>query len=178
MYILDAYVINELRKLEGLDGSAALEQFAKSKPAQDMFVSAASLTDIANAINDCTSIVSRTLLEGWFYDHLLVIMKDQTLPLDAETIKYCRVMKLGPAGVSTHALIAAQAILKGMTIVTRHPELYAHPGISILNPWREIDMPKATQLEVVQPECDKPATRFPGIPSSSSREPFTVETDI
>jgi predicted nucleic acid-binding protein len=141
MYILDTYVINELRKMEGLDGSPEIEQFAKSMPAQDMFVSAASLRDIANAINSSTSpFVS--LLESWFYDHFLLSMKDETLPVNVDTIRFCREMKLGAAGVTTYAIIAAQAILNGMVIVTRHPELYPYPGIQILNPWRGIDAPE------------------------------------
>jgi predicted nucleic acid-binding protein len=142
MFILDTYVINELRKMEGLEGSEELERFAKSMPAQNMFVSAASLIDIANAINGTTSLVSRTLLEGWFYDHMLMAMRDQTLPVDADTIRFCREMDLGAAGVTTYAMIAAQAVLKGMTIVTRHPELYAFAGVSILNPWRAVDHPE------------------------------------
>lgn len=141
MYILDTYVINELRKVEGLDGSEVLERFAKSMPAQDMFVSAASLIDIANAINASTSPFV-PLLESWFYDHLLMAMREQTLPVDADTIRFCREMDLGAAGVTTYAMIAAQAVLKGMTIVTRHPELYAFTGVSILNPWRAVDHPE------------------------------------
>jgi predicted nucleic acid-binding protein len=141
MFILDTYVINELRKLEGLEGSEALERFAKSMPAQDMFVSAASLIDIANSINS-TESPFLPLLESWFYDHLLIAMKDQTLPIDADTIRFCREMELGTAGVTTHAIIAAQAALSGMTIVTRHPELYAFTTVSILNPWLAVDHPE------------------------------------
>lgn len=141
MFILDTYVINELRKMGGLEGSEELEHFAKSMSAQDTFVSAASLIDIANTIHASTSPFV-PLLESWFYDDLLMSMKDQTLPVDADTIRFCREMDLGAAGVTTYAMIAAQAVLKGMTIVTRHPELYAFAGVSILNPWRAVDNPE------------------------------------
>jgi PIN domain nuclease of toxin-antitoxin system len=141
MYILDTYVINELRKMEGIDGSEVLEKFAKSMPAEDMFVSAASLIDIANTINASTSPFV-PLLESWFYDHLLMAMRGQTLPIDSDTIRFCRELDLGAAGVTTHAIIAAQAVLNRMTIVTRHPELYAFTDISILNPWQAVDRPE------------------------------------
>lgn len=141
MFILDTYVINELRKVMGLGGSEELKNFAQSMPAQDMFVSAASLIDLANAIN-VTPNAFETHLESWFYDHLLLEMKDQTLPVDADTIRFCREMDIGAAGVTSYAMIAAQAVLKGMTIVTRHPELYAFKGVSILNPWRAVDNPE------------------------------------
>ena len=82
----------------------------------------------------------RVELERWFEDYLLPLFGDRILPVTHQVAerwgRLSAERQLRGAPMSTaDGLIAATAIERGLTLVTRNIKDFADLGIPLLNPW-------------------------------------------
>ncbi|MGE4534344.1 type II toxin-antitoxin system VapC family toxin [Halomonas sp.] len=73
----------------------------------------------------------RTLLES----HVLPEFVERTLPVDTSVALCCARLHVPGPHAERDAIIAATAIVHGMTVVTRNVADFAATSVALMNPW-------------------------------------------
>ncbi|WP_244110347.1 type II toxin-antitoxin system VapC family toxin, partial [Burkholderia cenocepacia] len=75
------------------------------------------------------------LLRAWLDGHVLPEFAGRVLPVDTAVAQRCARLHVPDRRSERDALIAATAIVHGMTVVTRNVADFVETGVAILNPW-------------------------------------------
>ena len=135
MFILDTNIISELRRLER--ALPALKVWAATVPAAEQYVSCITIMelDVGALAIIRKDKVQGEILNRWINNHVLPFFKDRILPIDTEIARRCATLHVPNPRGDRDALIAATALVNGMTVVTRNVADFAPTGVPILNPW-------------------------------------------
>ncbi len=142
MYLLDTNVISELRKAgvaQGKFGKADrhVTTWAKGIPSESMFLSVISLLELEHGTLSMERRDARQgkTLRSWLDQYVLPAFASRILPVDTAVARRCAVLHVPNLRSYRDALIAATALVHGMTMVTRDVKDFEATGVSILNPW-------------------------------------------
>jgi predicted nucleic acid-binding protein len=75
------------------------------------------------------------LLRTWFDTLVLPEFQGRILPVDTAVARSCARLHVPDPRAERDALIAATALVHGMTVVTRNLADFAPTGVPLLNPW-------------------------------------------
>jgi len=75
------------------------------------------------------------LLRAWMDRHVMPEFSDRTLPIDTAVVLRCANLHVPDPHSERDALIAATALVHGMTVITRNTADFAATNVSVLNPW-------------------------------------------
>ena len=75
-------------------------------------------------------------LRQWIDKVLLPQFEGRILPVDTAIAQRCAALHVPDPRADRDALIAATALVHGMTVVTRNTQDFAPLGIALLNPWK------------------------------------------
>ena len=75
------------------------------------------------------------MLRSWLEDHVLPAFADRILPVDTLVALRCAALHVPNPRSYRDSLIAATAMVHGMTVVTRNISDYEATGVALLNPW-------------------------------------------
>lgn len=136
-YLLDTNVLSELRKIRAGKADQNVAAWAESVDAADLFVSAISIMELELGI---LSIERRDATQGaalraWLEQHVLPEFAGRTLPVDTAIAQRCARLHVPDKRGERDALIAATALVHGMTVVTRNVADFQSTGVALLNPW-------------------------------------------
>ena len=135
MYLLDTGVVSELRKGKKADPKVML--WARTPPAVSFYISAISILELQMGIqlmerrDRKQGQVLRALMDG----HVLPAFLGRILAIDAAVAQRCAALLVPDPGSDRDALIAATALVHGMTVVTRDVRHFQPMGVVVLNPW-------------------------------------------
>ena len=137
MYVLDTNVVSELRKIQVGKADANVAAWSESVDAADLFVSAITIMELELGVlaierKDATQ---GALLRTWMEQHVLPEFSGRTLPVDTAVALRCARLHVPDKRGERDALIAATALVHGMTVVTRNVADFQSTGVSIVNPW-------------------------------------------
>ncbi|WP_340608270.1 type II toxin-antitoxin system VapC family toxin [Xenorhabdus bharatensis] len=137
MYVLDTNVVSELRKIRAGKADPNVAAWAEKVDATDLFVSAITIMELELGIllierKDATQ---GAILRAWLEQHVLPEFFERTLPVDTAVAQRCARLHVPDRCSERDALIAATALVHGMTIVTRNVADFQASGVTILNPW-------------------------------------------
>jgi toxin FitB len=76
------------------------------------------------------------MLRAWLSDRVLVAFADRVLPIDTDVARRCAAMHVPDPRTERDALIAATALVHGMTVVTRNVADFAATEVPVINPWQ------------------------------------------
>ena len=111
--------------------------WTESVDASDLFVSAITIMELELGVlsverKDATQ---GALLRSWLEQHVLPEFSGRTLPVDTSVAqRYARLHAPDKRG-ERNALIAATALVHGMTVVTRNVADFEPTGVTTVNPW-------------------------------------------
>ena len=134
MFLLDTNVISELRKPQADPGVVA---WARGMAAYKLYISAITLLEIETGIlrlerrDSAQAAILRTWLEG----HVIPAFAGRVLSIDGQVARRCARLHVPDRSNECDALIAATALVHGMTIVTRNAKDFTFDGINVINPW-------------------------------------------
>ncbi len=139
MFVLDTNVVSELRKIRGGRADPKVAAWAGSVDAADLFVSAVTIMELELGV---LSIERKdphqgAVLRSWLEQHVLPEFSGRTLAVDTAVAQRCARLHVPDKRGERDALIAATALVHGMTLVTRNVADFAPTGVVILNPWAE-----------------------------------------
>lgn len=137
MYVLDTNVVSELRKVRFGKADANLTAWAESVDAAELFVSAITIMELELGV---LSIERRdatqgAMLRAWLDQHVLPEFSSRTLPVDTAVAQRCARLHVPDRRSERDALIAATALVHGMTVVTRNVADFKPTGVALVNPW-------------------------------------------
>jgi predicted nucleic acid-binding protein len=76
------------------------------------------------------------MLRAWLDGQVVPAFGDRILAVDAEVARRCAQPHVPDPRAERDALIAATALIHGMTLVTRNTSDFAPTGVATINPWR------------------------------------------
>lgn len=137
MYLLDTNVVSELRKVRSGKADPNVAAWAESVDAADLFVSAITIMELELGVlsierKDATQ---GAMLRAWLDQHVLPEFSRRTLPIDTAVAQRCARLHVPDKRGERDALIAATALVHGMTVATRNVADFQPTGVAIFNPW-------------------------------------------
>lgn len=137
MFVLDTNVVSELRKVRLGKANEQVARWADMVEAATLYVSAITILELETGVLlvERRDVRQGNILRAWLENHVLPEFKDRTLPIDTAVARRCARLHVPDPRGERDALIAATALVHGMTLVTRNTGDFASTGVSLLNPW-------------------------------------------
>ena len=137
MFVLDTNVVSELRKVRFGKADAQVATWADSVEAATLYVSAITILELEIGVLQMESRdpAQGAMLRAWMDNHVLPEFTDRVLPVDTAVAQRCARLHVPDPRAERDALIAATALVHGMTVVTRNLADFEPTGVPVLNPW-------------------------------------------
>lgn len=137
MYLLDTNVVSELRRSECADPKVL--GWAASVASAEVFLSAVSILELEMGV---LSVERRDAAQGkvlrsWLEGQVLPRFLGRVLAVDLAVARACARLHVPDRQSERDALIAATALVHGLTVVTRNIRDFEASGCRLLNPWSE-----------------------------------------
>ena len=137
MFLLDTNVVFELRKAR--TGKAHPNVVAWVRTVQDssLFLSVIVVQELETGVLQLErkDLVQGAILRNWLDEHVLPTFAGRVLPVDTAVARRGARLHVPDPRPYRDGLIAATALVHGMTIVTRNVADFHATGAPILNPW-------------------------------------------
>jgi len=137
MFVLDTNVISELRKIRSGKADIYVAAWADSIDATDLYVSAVTVLELETGVlrMERRDASQGAILRAWMDYHVLPEFDGRILSVDTEVARRCAALHVPDPRPERDALIAATALVHGMTVVTRNMADFVATGATVLNPW-------------------------------------------
>ena len=137
MFVLDTNVVSELRKATTGKARPGVVAWAASVPVGALFLSAISILELETGIllRERRDALQGNILRIWFAEHVLPAFSGRILAVDCAVALRCAQLHIPDPRFERDALIAATALVHGMSVVTRNVGDFASTGVAIINPW-------------------------------------------
>ena len=135
MYLLDTNVISAFRRSERL--SQKVLAWAESVESGDFFLSAITVSEIEQGIlaRERSDAIQGAILREWFDKDVMPAFEDRTLSFDAEIARKCAALHVLDPRPERDAMIAATALIHGLTVVTRNVADFEKLEVLLIDPW-------------------------------------------
>jgi len=136
MYILDTNVISELRKASKTDQN--VKKWAERLPSASFYISVISVLELEIGILliDRRDKAQGAILRAWMDRHVLPTFSGRILAIDTAIAQRCATLHVPDPPSDRDALIAATALVHGLTVATRNVADFERTGVGVLNPWK------------------------------------------
>lgn len=133
-YLLDTNIVSELSKRA--PEPRVLSWFSGVSDAQ-LRLSVLSVGEIRRGIERLPDPLGRRRLQHWLDEQLLPWLGSRLLPIDLEVAEYWGQLgaRAGRTLPAVDSLLAATALVNGLTLVTRNVADFGFPDLRCINPW-------------------------------------------
>ncbi len=140
MFLLDTNVVSELRKIRSGKADPHLTRWADSVDAGSLYLSAITVLELEIGISQLEHKVPHqgTALRTWLVTLVLPEFNGRILPVDTAVAQRCAHLLVPDPRAERVALIAATALVHGMTVVTRNLVDFEATRVPLLNPWDDL----------------------------------------
>ncbi len=137
MQLLDTNVVSELRKIGSRRIDAGVASWAKSAGAGGFFISVVTLMELETGVRlvERRDAKQGAMLRSWLDDKVVPGFMGRILPVDEAVALRCAALHVPDPRPERDALIAATALVHGMTLVTRNVADFEPMGVPLFNPW-------------------------------------------
>jgi len=138
MFILDTNVVSELRKIRLGRADKNVAQWADSVDSVDLYLSATTVQELEMGVllAERRDPPQGAVFRVWFESHVLPAFAGRILPVDTAVARRSAALHVPAPRPIIDSLIAATALVHGMTVVTRTVADFQASGASILDPWK------------------------------------------
>ena len=136
MFVLDTDVVSHLRK--GKKADRRVRAWAASTPAIFHFISSITLYELELGVllMERKDAKQGAALRAWLENQVLARFAGRILAVDDDVARRTAVLHVPDKRPERDALIAATALVHGMTVVTRNVADFEPTGVELLNPWK------------------------------------------
>lgn len=137
MYLLDTHVVSELRKIRLGKADRHVAKWADSLDAADLYISVITVQELEVGVllAERGDPSQGAVLRAWLNDHVLPAFNDRILTVDVAVAQRSARLHVPNPRPVRDGLIAATALVHGMTVVTRNVAGFEPTGVAVLNPW-------------------------------------------
>lgn len=137
MYLLDTNVVSELRKVRAGKADSHVADWADSVDAGDLYLSVISVQEleIGVLLAERRDPSQGAIFRAWLNGHVLPAFAGRILVVDTAVAQRSARLHVPDPRPVRDALIAATALVHGMSVVTRNVADFEPTGVAVLNPW-------------------------------------------
>ena len=137
MYLLDTNVVSEMRKIRLGKADPNVSAWADSVEASDLYLSAISIHELELGVllAERRDAAQGALLRKWLTEQVLPAFAGRILDVDTVVAQRSAGLHVPDPRPFRDGLIAATALVHGMTVVTRNVDDFHASGVTVLNPW-------------------------------------------
>lgn len=142
MYLLDTNVVSEVRKVEEGRADARVTTWQAQVDPAACFISSITLMELEIGVlrMERRDAAQGALLRAWLESRVLVEFAERVLALDEAVARRCASLHVPDPRPERDAMIAATALVHGMTVVTRNTADFESTGVGLLNPWQSASL--------------------------------------
>lgn len=135
MHLLDTNVVSIFRRVD--KAPQQILDWAASVHAEDFYLSVITILEIEQGIlmKERKDKMQADLYRDWLNNDILVRFEDRILPIDLAVARRCARLHVPDPKSERDALIAATALVHGMTVVTRNEADFKATGVPLIDPW-------------------------------------------
>lgn len=137
MYLLDTNVVSELRKVRTGKADLQVATWADQVDANSLYLSVVSVheLEIGVLLIERRDPAQGALLRTWLNRHVMPAFAGRILDINTAVAQCSARLHVPDPRPLRDGLIAATALVHGMTVVTRNIVDFAPSGVLTLNPW-------------------------------------------
>ena len=137
MYILDTNVVSELRKIHAGKADSRVSAWVQTVNISELYVSVITVQELEIGVRliERRDKAQGRVFRAWLNNQVLPAFSERILPIDtAVALRSASLHVPNPQPVRD-GLIAATALVHGMTVVTRNISDFKSSRVPVLNPW-------------------------------------------
>ncbi len=137
MYLLDTNVISEMRKIRAGKADPHVAAWADGVDADDLYLSVVTHEEleIGLLLTERRDPAQGAMLRTWLHQQVFPAFAGRTLVVDVAVAERSAALHVPNPRPVRDCLIAATALVHGMTVVTRNVSDFESTGAAVLNPW-------------------------------------------
>ncbi len=133
-YLLDTNVVGELRRPHAND---AVRDWIRAQPVATLAIS---VVTVRSSRSGCAAWSDATptrvdVLRKWLDERVLAAFREKILPMDVVVARRASALHVPDPGPESDTLIAATAIVHGLTVATRNVAYSTPTGVPPVDPW-------------------------------------------
>ncbi|WP_449426326.1 PIN domain-containing protein [Rhodanobacter lindaniclasticus] len=138
MYLLDTNVVSELHKAIRGKGDARVTAWLARMDLSACFLSTITLMELEVGVlrMERRDAAQGGLLRAWLDRRVVPEFAGRLLTVDEAVARRCAQLHVPDPRPERDALIAATALVHGMTVVTHDVSDFASTGVTLFNPWQ------------------------------------------
>ncbi len=135
MFLLDTNVVSELRRPERMD--ANVRAWASTISAELHAISAVTVLELERGtlLMERRDAKQGAILRRWLEQEIINPLAGRILEIGTDIACACAKLHVPDPRPERDALIAATALVHGLTVVTRNTADFEPMGVALLNPW-------------------------------------------
>jgi toxin FitB len=136
MFLLDTNVVSELRVPKRADINVLA--WASSQPVAAQFLSSITILELELGVlrMERKDAAQGAVLRNWLDGQVLPQFAGRVLAFDQSVALRCAKLHVPDPRAERDAVIAATALVHGMTVVTRNTDDFILTRVPLLNPWK------------------------------------------
>ncbi|MHB1515865.1 MAG: PIN domain-containing protein [Acidiferrobacteraceae bacterium] len=139
MFLLDTNVVSELRKVRSGKAHPHVAAWVRTVPGSSLFLSAIVVQELEIGVlqRERKDPAQGAVLRAWLDEHVLLIFADRVLSVDTAVARRSARLHVPNPQPYRNGLIAATALVHGLTIATRNVTDFEATGVLLLDPWEK-----------------------------------------
>ncbi|MBC5765469.1 type II toxin-antitoxin system VapC family toxin [Ramlibacter albus] len=135
MFVLDTNVVSELRK--GAKANANVSSWAAAHATTSFYISVVTLLELEHGVllKEKKDPKQGQVLRNWLSGQVMPAFHHRTLDINSEVALECARLHAADPQSYRDSLIAATALVAGMTVVTRDTAPFGAMKVPFVNPW-------------------------------------------
>ncbi len=139
MFVLDTNVVSELRKVRLGRADSRVARWADTVDTADLYLSVITIEELEIGIllMERRDAAIGAIFRAWMTSHVLPAFANRILSVDMSVAQRSARLHVPVTRPVRDGLIAATALVHGMSVVTRNVSDFIPLGVPVVNPWNE-----------------------------------------
>jgi toxin FitB len=137
MYVLDTNVLSELRPRRNRPSDPRVIAWARSIPPPSLYLSVITILELQMGIlqKQRYDAEQASVLRSWLDSYVMPSFSGRILPVDIVVAMQCAALHVPDPCPYRDSMVAATAMVHGMTLATRNIADFKRTGVKLFNPW-------------------------------------------
>ena len=134
-YLLDTNVLSELRRKTP---DAGISRWFAQRPASSLYLSVLTLGELRKGIHGVNDDARKLALSDWLQNELSLFFLGRVLSIDEQVAdRWGQLVAAARRPLpAIDSLLAATALVHGLSMVTRNAKDFESLGLEVINPWK------------------------------------------